>query len=359
MDLDALAAARHDDWQRLDVLARQRRLAGPETDELIERYQAGASDLSLVKSTAGSTALGDRLSISLARARLKFTGAPENPLRQLSRFAGVSLPAALYRLRWLTLAVAVATFVIAGLYAWWISGDPRAIAALGSEGELEQLAEEGFVAYYSENPAASFAGMVWTNNAWIAAQCVAFGVLGVWVPWVILQNAQNLGVTAAVMFAYDEADTFFLYIAPHGLLELTCVFVAAAAGLRIFWAWVAPGATPPRHRPRRRRPVAVHGRDRARVLPLRRRPHRGLRDAGTVAVGGEDRHRRGSARRIPRVHARARRSCSTRRRDRRPRRVRRGGDAGRRRLSSQPAGSRPRTGDDVGFAGHSPIRRTG
>jgi uncharacterized membrane protein SpoIIM required for sporulation len=244
MDLDALATARHDDWQRLDELSRRRRLAGPETDELIERYQAGASDLSLVKSTAGSTALGDRLSISLARARLKFTGAPENPLRQLTRFVWVSLPAALYRLRWITLGVAVATFVIAGLYAWWIGGDPRALAALGSEGELEQLAEEGFVAYYSENPAASFAGMVWTNNAWIAAQCIAFGVLGVWVPWVILQNAQNLGVTAAVMFAYDEADTFFLYIAPHGLLELTCVFVAAAGGLRIFWAWVAPGPRP-------------------------------------------------------------------------------------------------------------------
>jgi len=242
MDLDALASARHDDWERLDVLSRSGRLDGPGADELIERYQGAASDLSLVQTTAGSTALGDRLSISLARARLRFTGAPENPLRQFTRFAVVSLPAALYRLRWLTLAVAAATFVVAALYAWWIGGDPRVLAALGSERELRQLAEEGFVAYYSENPSASFAGAVWTNNAWIAAQCVAFGIVGVWVPYVILQNAQNLGVTAAIMFAYDEADTFFLYIAPHGMLELTCVFVAAAAGLRIFWAWVAPGA---------------------------------------------------------------------------------------------------------------------
>ncbi|MDQ0574720.1 stage II sporulation protein M [Agromyces albus] len=241
MDLDALASARHDDWERLDALAKSRRLGGAEADELIERYQAAASDLSLVQTTAGSTALGDRLSISLARARLKFTGVPENPLRQLTRFALMSLPAALYRLRWLTLAVALATFAVAALYAWWIGGDPRVLSTLGTEEEFRHIAEEGFVAYYSENPAASFAGAVWTNNAWIAAQCVAFGILGVWVPWIILQNAQSLGITAAIMFAYDEADTFFLYIAPHGLLELTCVFVAAAAGLRIFWAWVAPG----------------------------------------------------------------------------------------------------------------------
>lgn len=244
MDLDALASARHDDWQRLDALARGRRLDGPGADELIERYQAGASDLSLVQTTAGSTALGDRLSVSLARARLAFTGVPENPLRQFTRFVVVSLPAALYQVRWLTLAVALATFAVAALYVWWIGGDPRVLATLGSERDLQQIADEGFVAYYSENPAASFGSMVWTNNAWIAAQCVAFGITGVWVPWVILQNAQSLGIMASILFAYDEADTFFLYIAPHGLLELTCVFVAAAAGLRIFWAWVAPGARP-------------------------------------------------------------------------------------------------------------------
>jgi uncharacterized membrane protein SpoIIM required for sporulation len=242
MDLDALAAARQDDWQRLDALARSRgRLSGPEADELIERYRSAASDLSTVQTTAGSTALGDRLSITLARARLRFTGAPRNPLAQLSDFVWRALPAALYRVRWLTLAVAVATVLVSALVAWWFAGDPRALANMGSESELRQLADEGFVAYYSEHPAASFAGSVWTNNAWIAAQCIAFGITGVWVPYVILQNAINLGSTAAVMFTYDQAGTFFLHLAPHGLLELTCIFVAAAAGLRIFWAWVSPG----------------------------------------------------------------------------------------------------------------------
>ncbi|MRG60591.1 stage II sporulation protein M [Agromyces sp. CFH 90414] len=243
MDLDALATSRHDEWRRLDELARSTgRLSGAEADELIERYQAAASDLSLIQATAGSSALGDRLSISLARARLRFTGAPENPLAQFTRFAVRSLPAAMYRLRWLTLAVAVATVAVASLVAWWLAGDPRALANLGTEAELRQIAEEGFVAYYSEHPAASFAGSVWTNNAWIAAQCIAFGITGVWVPYVILQNAINVGTSAAVMIAYDEADAFFLHIAPHGLLELTCVFIAAAGGLRIFWSWVAPGA---------------------------------------------------------------------------------------------------------------------
>jgi uncharacterized membrane protein SpoIIM required for sporulation len=242
MDLDAYSAAHRAEWDRLAALGRRRQLDGAQADELIEGYQSGATQLSVIKTSAGSTLQGDRLSVILSRARLRFTGAGVNVLAQVPRFFLVQLPAALYRLRWLTLVVALATVLVATLYAVWATNNPAVLANFGSPAELEQLANQGFVSYYSENPAASFAGRVWTNNAWIAAQCVAFGILGVYVPYIVLQNAQNLGVTAAVMFAYDEGDTFFLYIAPHGLLELTAIFVAAAAGLRIFWAWIAPGA---------------------------------------------------------------------------------------------------------------------
>ncbi|OOB91669.1 stage II sporulation protein M [Rathayibacter sp. VKM Ac-2630] len=242
MDIDALSAARAEHWRRLDELSRKRRLTGDEADELVERYQSASADLAAIASTAGSTATGARLAVSLSRARGRLTGTGEDPLAAISRFAVVTLPAALHRLRWLTLAVALATALISTLFAVWILGDARLLASLGDDEQLRRFAEDDFVDYYSENPAASFAGQVWTNNAWIAAQCVAFGIVGVYVPYILLQNAQNLGTSIAVMFHYGEGDTFFLYIAPHGQLELTAVFVAAAAGLRIFWAWIAPGA---------------------------------------------------------------------------------------------------------------------
>ncbi|MCX7521076.1 stage II sporulation protein M [Microbacterium sp. STN6] len=242
MDLDAYSAAHRDEWERLDALARKRRLTGAEADELIDRYQAGATQLSAIKTQAGSSAQGDRLSIRLSLARQRFTGAGANVLSQIPRFVLLQLPAALYRLRWLTLAVALVTTAVALLYGAWALADPRVLANVGSDAQLKQLVNHSFTDYYSENPAASFTGQVWTNNAWIAAQCIAFGVLGVYVPVIVLQNAQNVGVTGAVMFAYDKGDVFFQYIAPHGMLELTSIFVAAAAGMRIFWAWVAPGA---------------------------------------------------------------------------------------------------------------------
>ena len=242
MDLDALTAARRAEWARLDELSRSRRLSGREVDELVTRYRAASADLADVKTSAGRTPHGDHVSTMLARARLRLTGAPENVVRQIPRFFALQLPAALYRIRWITLVIAVAFVIVATVVAVWISRDPALVASLGSRLQLEEYAENEFTDYYSENPAAVFAGTVWTNNAWIAAQCVLFGITGFWPIMVLVQNAVGVGTAAAIMAAFGRTDVFFLYILPHGMLELTCIFVAGAAGLRIFWAWVAPGS---------------------------------------------------------------------------------------------------------------------
>ena len=241
MDLDAYSAAHRDEWERLAQLGRQRRFSGSESDELIERYQSGTAQLSAIKTTAGQSVQGDRLSLYLSRARLRFTGAGQNVLSQLPAFFLLQLPAALYRVRWMSIAVAIATSLIGLLTAIWFIANPQLLEALGTEATRRSYAEEEFVGYYSNNPEGSFAGQVWTNNAFIAAQCVAFGITGLWVPNVIVQNAMGLGQSAAVMHEFGRLGDFFLYISPHGQLELYSVFVAAAAGLMIFWAWVAPG----------------------------------------------------------------------------------------------------------------------
>jgi uncharacterized membrane protein SpoIIM required for sporulation len=46
------------------------------------------------------------------------------------------------------------------------------------------------------------------------------------------------------MVANDRAGLFFGLIMPHGLLELTAVFVAAGAGMRLGWQWIDPGPRP-------------------------------------------------------------------------------------------------------------------
>ncbi|MFP5316159.1 MAG: stage II sporulation protein M [Actinomycetes bacterium] len=242
MDLDAFEEVNRADWNRLDVLTRQRRLRGSEADELLDLYQRTSTHLSMIRSIAPESALSNELSMRLSRARTRFTGARSNFLEDVARFFVISLPAAFYRVRWLTVAVGVVFLTVSWLYGAWVVNTPGVIAALGSDEEIRRYVEEDFVDYYSENPAASFAGLVWTNNAWIAVQAVAFGITGLWGPFVLYQNAQGVGIAAGMMASYDKLDVFFTYILPHGFMELTAIFIATAAGLRIFWAWVSPGA---------------------------------------------------------------------------------------------------------------------
>ncbi|OUM40889.1 stage II sporulation protein M [Arthrobacter sedimenti] len=241
MDVDAFIAVHRSDWQRLDDLVRRRKLDGAESDELLGLYQRVSTHLSIIRSVDPESALSGSLSTRLSRARTRFTGARSNALEDVASFFVFSLPAAFYRIRWLTIVVGVLFIAVTWLYAQWVVGTPGVIQALGTDEDLRRYVEEDFINYYSENPAASFSGMVWTNNAWIALQAVAFGVTGIWPAFMLYQNAQGLGVAAGMMAAHDRLDVFFFYILPHGFMELTAIFIATAAGLRIFWAWVAPG----------------------------------------------------------------------------------------------------------------------
>ncbi|MHA7239366.1 stage II sporulation protein M [Arthrobacter sp. TMS1-12-1] len=241
MDVDAFIAVHRSDWQRLDELVGRRRLDGAGSDELLVLYQRVSTHLSIIRSVDPESALSGALSTRLSRARTRFTGARSNTVEDVAQFFVISLPAAFYRIRWLTAAVGALFIAVAWLYALWVVGTPGVIQALGTDEELRRYVEQDFVGYYSENPAASFAGLVWTNNAWIALQAVAFGVTGIWPAFVLYQNAQGVGMAAGMMASYDRLDVFFVYILPHGFMELTAIFVATAAGLRIFWAWVAPG----------------------------------------------------------------------------------------------------------------------
>jgi uncharacterized membrane protein SpoIIM required for sporulation len=246
VDVDAFVLAHRPTWDRLDALVkRRRRLSGTEVDEMVDLYQQVSTHLSLVRSASSDSALVGRLSGLVARARAAVTGAHAPLWREFIRFWTVSFPVVAYRSwRW-WLGSAVAFYAVAAVIGVWVAASPEVQSVIGTPSDIDQLVNNDFASYYSENPAGSFALRVWINNSWVAAQCIGFAILlGVPIPYILFQNAANLGLTAGLMFDAGKGDIFLGLLTPHGLLELTAVLLAGAAGMRLGWTVIAPGDRP-------------------------------------------------------------------------------------------------------------------
>ncbi|GAA1278366.1 membrane protein [Planotetraspora silvatica] len=243
MDIDAFVAASKPTWDRLEDLVRRRRsLNGAEVDELVELYQRAATHLSIVRSGSRDAILVGRLSTLVARARSAVTGAHSPAWREVARFFTVSFPVVAYRARRWWLGATLASLVVAWVIGVWIAKNPDVQAAIGTPEDIRQLVDHDFADYYSENPAASFAGQVWINNAYVSMQVIASAVLlGLPIPYILFQNAANGGLLGGLMAAHGKADIFWGLILPHGLLELTAVFLAAGVGMRLGWTVIDPG----------------------------------------------------------------------------------------------------------------------
>jgi uncharacterized membrane protein SpoIIM required for sporulation len=243
MDLDAYLAERGGEWHRLEVLASRPKLVSPaEIDELVVLYQRAATHLSVLRSRSPDPVMLADLSRLVLAGRAAVTRSSGGfSWRPFLDFFAYRLPGALYRTRrwWGTLALLLvgATAVM----IWYMGSHPDVLALFAGPGDIDDVVDKSFVGYYSEYQAQNFALQVWTNNALLTAQCLAAGVLVLPVFYLLWSNMLNTAVVGGMMVSRDAGDTFVTYLAPHGLLEITCLFVGAGVGLRIGWSWIAPG----------------------------------------------------------------------------------------------------------------------
>src|SRR5437588_4511167 len=247
MDVDTFLTTNQASWDRLSWLVRRGsrnvgRLSPDELEEMVALYQRTATHLSYARTTYRDPVQTASLSSLVARAGAVVYGNRPRTLRALGHFFAVTFPAAVWYSRRFV-AVSAALFLIpAFAVGLWLANSPRAVEATGPAAVREAYVKQDFEQYYRSAPASEFASQVFTNNVQVSIYAFAAGIaLCVPTAFILMFNGANVGVAGGLFASVGQQLKFWGLILPHGLLELTAVFIAGGAGLRLGWTLIDPG----------------------------------------------------------------------------------------------------------------------
>ncbi len=247
VDVDRFIVQNQPAWDRLATLTQavRRRPTLAQVEELVQLYQRTSAHLSHARTERADPALVARLTRLVADAAGALYGTRPRSLRGIGRFFTTTFPAAVWHARRFVVAATLLLLVPAFAVGAWVGASDAALEATGPDAVREAYVNEDFEAYYSSSPAAEFASSVTINNIQVAILAFAAGaLLCVVTAWILAYNGANVGVAGGLFAAVGEQPKFWGLILPHGILELSAVIVAAAAGLAIGWAVIAPGDRP-------------------------------------------------------------------------------------------------------------------
>lgn len=130
----------------------------------------------------------------------------------------------------------------------WAHANPGEAAKVAQVSSLSAGAGEGQVrdpdtdkvTAFDEN--AAFSSEIFTNNVQVAFMAFAGGVTGgVLTAFSLLFNGLILGLVFGLGVEAGNGEAIVRLVAPHGILELSLIVVAGAAGLRLGGALLRPG----------------------------------------------------------------------------------------------------------------------
>jgi len=232
-----------------------------ELQELGLLYRQTASDLAAVREDITSPQLAAYLNQLLGRAHNLIYMGHRPKMSGIVKFYSQTYPQ-IFRETLPETLLAFAIFMVTAIAAWAVTIHDPAFAHrfLGPQMmetiERHQMWTESIV---TVKPAAASGIMV--NNMVVAFTTFAYGITaGIGTIWMMILNGMMLGVVGAATWKAGMAQDLWSFVAPHGVLELPAIFIAAGAGFEIARGMLFPGLLP------RRESLARAGGRAARLL---------------------------------------------------------------------------------------------
>lgn len=239
---------RKDDWERLEQLvarSRDKRVGALSAEEIIELgylYRRAAADLAVARRDFPNDRVSVYLNQLLARAHAVVYRSEAGEWRGVLTFFRRGFPA-LFRETLPFTASAFFIFALAAVAGFFaVLLVPESGAYLVPDMVTSSLKEQRMWTEENLLPSQLMASVIMTNNIRVALLAFAGGVLfGLATFLVLAYNGLIIGAVAGACQAYGLSLRLWSFVAPHGVIELTVIFIAGGAGLRLGYALLKPG----------------------------------------------------------------------------------------------------------------------
>lgn len=250
MPADRFISDRKNNWERLEELMRLldstslRRLHREEVRELGRSYRRAASDLAVARAESRDPRLVNYLNSLVIRAHGRIYQADAQGSRRIAGFFSRDFPRT-FRSTWRYTALAFAIFAVfsvIGFAGTW--RDQEFSELVGVPPAFREMNIETKTHWWEELNDANQIGAsaIFTHNIRVTFYTFAFGaLLGVGTLFYMAYNGANIAAVVALTYKAGFGNSLVTFMAGHGVIELSCIFIAGGAGLLIGSGILLPG----------------------------------------------------------------------------------------------------------------------
>jgi uncharacterized membrane protein SpoIIM required for sporulation len=257
-------------WERLSVIVERaknvglRGLTREELPALGSLYRRAASDLAYARAQGANPNLVLYLNELVGNAHGVIYSEETGGWARLWRFLASGLPDVLRR-RMGFIGVAIAISVLGGVIAYGlVHQNPNHVSLFLPEQFRSSFKawKQGFADHgdISIGEGTEFSSMLMTNNTQVGIMAFATGITLIIPSYLLFSNGTTMGALIAVVQPTGFLTSMWAGILPHGVCELSAIFICGGAGLCIGWALIAPG------RYSRKDALVIAGRDAVRMM---------------------------------------------------------------------------------------------
>ncbi|MGG1661516.1 stage II sporulation protein M [Brevibacillus sp. NRS-1366] len=234
-------------WAELEQLVERfsrqpRKIGAADIDRLTHLYKKASAHLAYIRTYHPSDEITLYLNQLVSRAHNLAYKQHSGSLQQLAHFFGIHLMQLIDK-RLGFIGMAALLFIIGGISGFAaVMADPLNLYYVLPQGMAEQIDPTRLGEGHGSINSPVISTLIMTNNMKVAILAFVSGItLGLFPIYLLLFNGLLVGSLAAVYFQADSSYAFWAYILPHGVIELTAIFIAGGAGLHMGYRLLVPG----------------------------------------------------------------------------------------------------------------------